>query len=131
MAIFICKYLDARQHVVQVEIDAQTKADALAQVRAQGKPISVEEKVVASKDIVLFEAKKIKIKDISIFCKQMSVMLNSGISLNNAVDILEQQTSSKLLKTNLKRMSQQLKEGNQMMVCWRTYQQMCVGSTVT
>ncbi|MBP2624180.1 type II secretion system F family protein [Streptococcus oricebi] len=114
MAIFICKYLDAHQHVQSTEIDAASKAEALAQLRLQGKPINIEEKIVGSKDIVLFEAKKIKIKDISIFCKQMSVMLNSGIPLNNAVDILEQQTTSKQLKASLKKMSSQLKEGNQL-----------------
>ncbi len=41
-------------------------------------------------------------------------MLEAGIPLNNAVDIMEHQTTSKPLKAALKKMSTQLKEGNQL-----------------
>ena len=114
MTVYVCKYLDARQGVVTLEVDAPNRTDAVNRIRLKGKPISVEEKVMGSKEIVLFQSKKIKLKDISLFCKQMSVMLNSGIPLNNAVDILEQQTDAKNLKASLKVISKGLKEGNQL-----------------
>ena len=114
MTVYICKYLDTRQGVVTLEVDAPNRTDAVNRIRLKGKPISVEEKVMGSKEIVLFQSKKIKLKDISLFCKQMSVMLNSGIPLNNAVDILEQQTDAKNLKASLKVISKGLKEGNQL-----------------
>jgi len=95
-------------------VDAPNRTDAVNRIRLKGKPISVEEKVMGSKEITLFQSKKIKLKDISLFCKQMSVMLNSGIPLNNAVDILEQQTDAKNLKSSLKVISKGLKEGNQL-----------------
>ena len=95
-------------------MDAPNRTDAVNRIRLKGKPISVEEKVMGSKEITLFQSKKIKLKDISLFCKQMSVMLNSGIPLNNAVDILEQQTDAKNLKASLKVISKGLKEGNQL-----------------
>jgi len=95
-------------------VDAPNRTDAVNRIRLKGKPISVEEKVMGSKEITLFQSKKIKLKDISLFCKQMSVMLNSGIPLNNAVDILEQQTDAKNLKASLKVISKGLKEGNQL-----------------
>ena len=114
MTIYVCKYLDTRQGVVTLEVDAPNRTDAVNRIRLKGKPISVEEKVMGSKEITLFQSKKIKLKDISLFCKQMSVMLNSGIPLNNAVDILEQQTDAKNLKASLKVISKGLKEGNQL-----------------
>jgi general secretory pathway protein F, putative len=95
-------------------VDAPNRTDAVNRIRLKGKPISVEEKVMGSKEIVLFQSKKIKLKDISLFCKQMSVMLESGIPLNNAVDILEQQATSKNLKSSLKIVSKSLKEGSQL-----------------
>ena len=95
-------------------MDAPNRTDAVNRIRLKGKPISVEEKVMGSKEIVLFQSKKIKLKDISLFCKQMSVMLESGIPLNNAVDILEQQATSKNLKSSLKIVSKSLKEGSQL-----------------
>ncbi len=114
MTVYVCKYLDTRQGVVTLEVDAPNRTDAVNRIRLKGKPISVEEKVMGSKEIVLFQSKKIKLKDISLFCKQMSVMLNSGIPLNNAVDILEQQTDAKNLKASLKVISKSLKEGSQL-----------------
>ena len=114
MTVYVCKYLDTRQGVVTLEVDAPNQTDAVNRIRLKGKPISVEEKVMGSKEITLFQSKKIKLKDISLFCKQMSVMLNSGIPLNNAVDILEQQTDAKNLKASLKVISKGLKEGNQL-----------------
>lgn len=114
MTVYVCKYLDTRQGVVTLEVDAPNRTDAVNRIRLKGKPISVEEKVMGSKEIVLFQSKKIKLKDISLFCKQMSVMLNSGIPLNNAVDILEQQATSKNLKSSLKIVSKSLKEGSQL-----------------
>ena len=114
MTVYVCKYLDTRQGIVTLEVDAPNRTDAVNRIRLKGKPISVEEKVMGSKEIVLFQSKKIKLKDISLFCKQMSVMLESGIPLNNAVDILEQQTDAKNLKASLKVISKGLKEGNQL-----------------
>jgi len=107
MTVYVCKYLDTRQGVVTLEVDAPNRTDAVNRIRLKGKPISVEEKG-------LFQSKKIKLKDISLFCKQMSVMLESGIPLNNAVDILEQQATSKNLKSSLKIVSKSLKEGSQL-----------------
>ncbi len=74
----------------------------------------MEEKGLGSTEITLGGPKNVKITDISLFCKQMSVMLEAGIPLNNAVDIMEHQTPSKPLKAALKKMSIQLKEGNQL-----------------
>mgnify|MGYP000987001416 FL=1 len=114
MTVYVCKYLDTRQGIVTLEVDAPNRTDAVNRIRLKGKPISVEEKVMGSKEIHLFQSKKIKLKDISLFCKQMSVMLESGIPLNNAVDILEQQATSKNLKSSLKIVSKSLKEGSQL-----------------
>ena len=114
MTVYVCTYLDTRKGIVTLEVDAPNRTDAVNRIRLKGKPISVEEKVMGSKEIVLFQSKKIKLKDISLFCKQMSVMLESGIPLNNAVDILEQQATSKNLKSSLKIVSKSLKEGSQL-----------------
>lgn len=121
MATFVCRYMDDRRGILEVEVEAESRQSAISQIRTQGRPISVEEKVVTlgSKEISLYNAKKIKLKDISLFCKQMSVMLESGIPLNNAVDIMEQQATSKVLRESLKKVSNSLKEGNQLSTALR------------
>lgn len=121
MATFVCKYVDERRGVLTLELEAPSRSEAISQLRSKGKPISIEEKVVSvgSTEITLFEAKKIKTKDISLFCKQMSVMIDAGIPLNNAVDILEQQATSKILRSTLKNISKELKEGSQLSVAMK------------
>lgn len=112
MSVYVCRYLGSKG-VTDVEIEAATRDEALTQLRAKGKPISIEEKEATSQDIKLFGGKKkIKTKDLSIFCKQLSVMLNSGIALNNAISVLENQTENKKMKAVLKELDGQLKEGN-------------------
>lgn len=111
MAIYACRYVDSKG-VFDIEIKAESKQEALMQLRLKGKPINVVEKPAGSKEILLFNTKKIKVKDLSLFCKQLSVMLGAGMPLNNAVGILETQATSKVLKSSLKKIDSQLKEGN-------------------
>lgn len=47
-------------------------------------------------------SKKIKIKDLSLFCQQFSTILGSGIAVGQALDIMQQQTESKKLQAVLK-----------------------------
>lgn len=52
-----------------------------------------------SKDVMdLKFLNKIKIKDISIFCRQFYTMLNAGVTIVSCLDILREQTESKALK---------------------------------
>ncbi|MFZ5353582.1 MAG: type II secretion system F family protein [Bacillota bacterium] len=61
-------------------------------------PVSVEEHV-QSKQINISLFNKVKLKDISIFCRQFHAMLNAGVSIINCLDILRQQIENKRLKT--------------------------------
>ncbi len=47
-------------------------------------------------------SKKIKIKDLSLFCQQFATILGSGIAVGQALDIMQQQTESKKLQAVLK-----------------------------
>ncbi|ADU26371.1 type II secretion system F family protein [Ethanoligenens harbinense] len=59
--------------------------------------VSVHETGLQQKEI-RFGSKKIKLKDLSIFCRQFSTMLNSGLSVIKCLDILYQQTTKKNIK---------------------------------
>lgn len=67
-------------------------------VRSRGQfCISVHETGLQQKEIH-FGSQKIKLKDLSIFCRQFSTMLNSGLSVIKCLDILYQQTTKKNIK---------------------------------
>ena len=48
-----------------------------------------------------FSDKKIKLKQLTIFCRQFSTMLSSGITVIKCLDILYQQTENKNMKSNI------------------------------
>lgn len=61
-------------------------------------PVEIEEKNKSQDVGELAIFNKVKIKDISIFCRQFYTMLNAGVTIVNCLDILRIQTESKPLK---------------------------------
>lgn len=55
--------------------------------------------------------KKISIKDISIFCRQFSVIISAGISIVKAVEIVKDQTESPKLKKILSVVNEEIQKG--------------------
>ncbi|KOF56222.1 hypothetical protein AGR56_04940 [Clostridium sp. DMHC 10] len=60
-------------------------------------------------DIDMFS--KISIKDISIFCRQLSYTLNAGISLNKALDIVGTQTENRKLRKIISKVFDEVERG--------------------
>ena len=52
----------------------------------------------ASRNIDISMLQKVKVKDIAIFCRQFSVVINAGISVLRGLEIVMEQTESKRLK---------------------------------
>jgi type IV pilus assembly protein PilC len=59
----------------------------------------------------IFE-KKVKAKDISIFCKQLYVMLHAGMPLMNALDVLYHQSEHKTVQKTVKDMTISVQKGD-------------------
>jgi type IV pilus assembly protein PilC len=78
------------------EIDLPSKDHVLAYLRRQKLiPVSVREK---PKDISLAQRKKVKAREIVIFTRQFATMINAGLPLVQALDILARQTENAVLK---------------------------------
>lgn len=60
--------------------------------------ISVREADKSSKDIKLSK-KKLKLKELAVFARQFSTMLNSGLTVIKCLDVLYQQTDKKFMKS--------------------------------
>ena len=76
-------------------------------------PVKIELQEQKSKDvgdIGIFQ-KKVKIKDISVFCKQLYTMLNAGMPLSNALDVLGDQTENKILRRTIKDVYSEVQTG--------------------
>lgn len=77
--------------------EAISKEEVLDTLRMNGYfPIKVEKNIVKDKDINFAKYfKKVKTKDISVFCRQFYTLLNSGITIMNCLQILQKQTENK------------------------------------
>lgn len=63
-------------------------------------------------NIDLSEFKRVTIKDISIFCRQFSVIITSGISILRGLEIVRQQTENSKLKRELGNVLDDVQRGN-------------------
>lgn len=82
--------------IQQGEVDLKTKDEVLAHLHKQKLiPVSVREK---PKDITLKFGTGVGTRDIVIFTRQFATMINSGLPLVQALDILAEQTENEALR---------------------------------
>lgn len=92
------------------EIDVPTKDDVIAFLRSQRLiPVSVREK---PKAINLSFGKKVKTRDIVIMTRQFATMVNAGLPLVQALDILVKQSDSDMLQSTLESVLHDVESGN-------------------
>lgn len=98
---FKYSYRDAGGKIQGGEIEAPNEAAVSARLKSMGlAPISIEPVRVSAlkKDISIPGfTDKIKLKDISILARQLATMIQSGLSIIRALNILAEQTESKAL----------------------------------
>lgn len=85
------------------KLKAILKADGLI-------PISVKEQSILNKDIN-FGSRKIKPRDLSVFCRQFNSILSAGVTVISALQMLSEQTESKLLKEAIKGVQLDVEKG--------------------
>ncbi len=114
VAVYKYKAIDNTGRPIEAEFHANTKDEVLSMLREKGyTPVKIELQEQKSKDvgdIGIFQ-KKVKIKDISVFCKQLYTMLNAGMPLSNALDVLADQTENKVLRLTTKDVYSQVQTG--------------------
>lgn len=92
------------------ELFAETKAEAIEQLRKQQVMVTkVEEK---AEDKKLFGKGKVKMKEVSVFTRQLSFMIDAGLPINQALEILGSQAENKTLKKVLYDVRQSVEGGS-------------------
>ena len=115
VSVYRCKEIDLRGRVIETVYRAESKGEIINLIRSKGhRPVAVnieEEKGNDIAQIELFQ-KKVKVNDISIFCKQMHTMLNAGMPLLTSLDVLGAQTENVTLAKTVKQMATQVQKGD-------------------
>ncbi|MDE5978189.1 MAG: type II secretion system F family protein [Turicibacter sp.] len=112
MAKFRYRALTSRQEKVEGVYDAQSKDEVLAILATNGYyPLLVEE-VKDNLNVDLGFKKKVKLKDIAIFCRQFYTMVDAGVQMDACLDILATQLTHPVLKEALREIYDDVKRGD-------------------
>jgi type IV pilus assembly protein PilC len=99
MGSFAFKAIDARGASTKGEIEAEDKQGVTAQLRSKGLIVlDIEENIPKSAGDILSRFKKVDSEDLVIATRQLSTMVQSGMSLLRALYVIEEQTESDELK---------------------------------
>jgi type IV pilus assembly protein PilC len=99
MATFAFKALDLAGVSTKGEMDANDKQAVAAQLRSKGLiVVDIEERAAASAGDILARFKKVKADDLVIATRQLSTMVQSGMSLLRSLYVIEEQTESEQLR---------------------------------
>ena len=111
MPVFKYKALDQRGMTTEGTETANTSGELVARLRErQYYPVDIKEVIEKDiKDLNFFN--KVGIKQLSLFTRQFSSMLGSGISIVNTLDILRQQTEHKRLKATISSVYEYVQKG--------------------
>jgi len=110
---FKYRALDASGQMLSGVIAAGSESEAISLIRGRNQRlIQLMAEEPKAKDIELpFLAPKVKLVDLTMFCKQLSTMLGAGVPVNRALDIQIAQTVNKKLKDTLQKVSSSIKQG--------------------
>lgn len=92
---------------------AETREDAARSLKDQGLlPMSIGKQSALDKDINFsFGKKGVKVRDLSVFCRQFSSIIKAGVNVINALSMMSEQTENKKLKAAIKNVQSNVEKG--------------------
>ncbi len=94
-------------------IVAETREDAARSLKDQGLlPMSIGKQSALDKDINFsFGKKGVKVRDLSVFCRQFSSIIKAGVNVINALSMMSEQTENKKLKAAINNVQSNVEKG--------------------
>lgn len=113
MAEFTYKAISADGKAKHGTIEANNLDRAEEKLEKEGYSIlSLKEAGALQKDLSINIGGKVKAKDLTMFCKQFASVLNAGVTIISALDMLSAQVECKALKIALQEMKVSVEKGN-------------------
>ena len=104
-------------------MEAQTEERVKDFLKSEGLiPITIKEQSILSKDIS-FGRKRVKARDLSVFCRQFNSILNAGVTILNALNMLSEQTENKVLREAIKQVQIDVEKGESLTVAMSKHAQ--------
>ncbi len=122
MATFNYRAIGTSGEPISGVLVAKDRSDVLVMLRQKEyHPIAIEQKLEKQDVDIMAFANQIKVKDIAVFCRQFHTMLNSGISIIQCLDILQQQFDNKKLRVIIGEIYELVQKGASLSDAMRQY----------
>jgi len=112
--VYRYRAVNVNGHRITGELTAKSSQEVIDLLHERDcRPTNIEEKVKTAKEVGQIDIipKKVKTKDLTIFCRQISTMLRAGLPLDKAMRLLIGQTSHKTLKQAMEEVSTKISQG--------------------
>ena len=121
MPVFVYEAKNVQGVLLKGKMEASDEKDVVMMIREKSYyPVRIKE-YKQSFNIDLSSLKVVTTKDISIFCRQFSVIVSAGISIVKAVDIVKEQTENSKLKKILFVVSEEIQKGKTFSISLREH----------
>lgn len=108
MNFYIYKIKDKNGNIIRGKIEAESQEKAVQYITASGDIIlSISEEKIGHK----VGKRRVKAEDLVVFSRQLTTLVKSGITLVEALDILQQQSTNKYFKSVILQMRASLESG--------------------
>ena len=105
--------VDSRGKEKRGRMDAANREEVVQQLKNDGLiPVSIKEQGVLNKEIDFSLGKKVKPRDLSVFCRQFVSITQAGVPMKEALQMLTEQTENKYLKQAVANVLANLEKGN-------------------
>ncbi|MGL5576968.1 MAG: type II secretion system F family protein [Sarcina sp.] len=117
MPKFIYRAMSSAGEIIENEAYEAESIDAVHSMLNSNNlmPLQVEQ-VNQSKEINFSLGTGVSLRDIAIFCRQFSTMLEAGVTINGAINMLAEQIPNKKLRLILKEVEEDIKKGQSLSV---------------
>ena len=113
MATYAYKILDSSGTAKKGAIEAKTETQASEKLRREGYTIiEIKEQGFADKDINISIGKMVKPHELAMFCNQVVSILEAGVTVVTALDMLSEQTDNKNFAKALKAVQISVEKGD-------------------
>jgi type IV pilus assembly protein PilC len=101
MSTYVFKAIDLAGVKARGELEADSKQAVSDQLKQRGLIVLDIADKSSSREIELSFLNRVKASELAVFSRQLSTMINSGMSILRSLYVLEEQTEGKFLKTTL------------------------------
>src|SRR2546421_11584778 len=101
MSTYVFKAMDLAGVKARGELEADSKQAVSDQLKQRGLIVLDIADKHSSREIELAFTKRVKANELAVFSRQLSTMINSGMSILRALYVLEEQTESKFLRETI------------------------------